>query len=140
MRHRVAASPGADATLAAALDDQAERDAARGAWSSVGEALLAAARLSPDAADRARRLFDAADAFVYAGDLARAQALADDLAAQPGGPGRDAVLGHVAQFAAPHEAESLLRRAWSRCDERADPASPPASRAPGDAVDAAARR
>jgi ATP/maltotriose-dependent transcriptional regulator MalT len=122
LRHRVAASPGADATLAAALDDQAARDAARGAWSSVGEALLAAARLSPDAADRARRLFDAADAFVYAGDLARAQALADDLAAQPGGPGRDAVLGHVAQFAAPHEAESLLRRAWSRCDERADPA------------------
>ena len=118
----MAASPGADAELGHALEAYATRETARGAWGTAAEAYLAASRVSARGDERARRLLDAMDAFVFAGDVERAGVLADEARALPAGARRDAALGHVAQFAAsPAEAEALFLAAWAQCDAAREP-------------------
>ncbi|MDX6619052.1 MAG: hypothetical protein QOK36_1438 [Gaiellales bacterium] len=83
--HAAAAAGAPDETLAAALDDIAQRAAARTAWTIAARASERAARLSADAAERARRLTAAGEAAFAAGHalaaldhLDEALALADD--------------------------------------------------------------
>ncbi len=121
LRHRVAAAPGEDARLAAELEDFAGREAGHGAWAIASSTLIAAARLSATRADRERRVLKAVDALLYAGDVARASAFADEIAAFEAGPLRDCVLGFLAVLSSrPLDAERLLRSAWDRCDPAAD--------------------
>ncbi len=122
LRHRVAAAPLPDAALADEVDGFASRQAALGAWETVGNALLSAARLSPAKAQREHRLVRAVDAVVGAGDLPRAIALAPMIESHPPGALRDAVLGYLAiLLGRAGEAETLLTSAWRRCDPAQDP-------------------
>lgn len=122
LAHRVALTPFPDEGLAAELDAYADRQAAQGAWSAVGDALIDAGRLSPSAADRQRRLVRAVDALTSAGDIPRAQALAPAMESFAPSPLRDAVLGYLAiLLGRPSEADAMLTSAWEQCDEQADP-------------------
>ncbi|RCW45962.1 regulatory LuxR family protein [Halopolyspora algeriensis] len=122
LMHRVAAAPFADAGLADELDEFASRQAALGAWSAVGDALISAIRLSPAQADRERRLVRAVDALVGAGELPKAIAFSPAIESFPAGAPRDAVLGYLAiLLGRPDEAELLLARAWQQCDPNREP-------------------
>lgn len=83
--HRAATVDDTDEAVAAALEDTADRAAARGGLAAQARALERAAELSPDPADRVRRTYAAARALRRAGDaeralelLAAAMPLADD--------------------------------------------------------------
>ena len=83
--HAAAAASGPDEVVAAALDDIAADAAARTAWTIAARAAERAARLSGDAAGRARRLMTAGEAALAAGHalaaldhLDQALALAED--------------------------------------------------------------
>lgn len=122
LEHRVAATPYADAGLAAELDEFASRQAASGAWSAAGTALISASRLSPERPSREHRLIRAVDALVGAGDLPRALALSPAVESFAPGALRDAVLGYLAiLLARPGEAEMLLERSWQQCDPGSEP-------------------
>ncbi|GAA0529010.1 helix-turn-helix transcriptional regulator [Saccharopolyspora thermophila] len=122
LHHLVARTPAPDAALAAELDAFAVEQAALGAWAVAGRALIDASRLSPDRADRERRLVRAVDALVGAGDLGRASAFSAQIESLPTSPLRDAVLAYLAiQRGRPTEAELLLTRAWERCRPSGEP-------------------
>jgi DNA-binding NarL/FixJ family response regulator len=70
--HLAAAAFGEDEEAAAALEQAAERAKRRSGFAAAALALERAARLSPDEADRARRLLAAADAAHLAGQRERA--------------------------------------------------------------------
>ena len=76
--HLAAAAEGPDEAVAALLEQTAERAIARGGHAAAAQALERAARLSPDPADRARRLFSACQAQRSGGDAAKARALAEE--------------------------------------------------------------
>ena len=120
--HRVALTPFPDAGLAAELDSFADRQADRGAWSAAGDALIDAGRLSPEPADRERRLVRAVDALAGAGNIPRAQALTPAMEGFAPSALRDAVLAYLGIMQGrPAEAEALLTSAWQRCDPDDDP-------------------
>lgn len=120
--HRVAITPFADGGLADELEEFASRQAALGAWSIAGRALVDASRLSPRQTDRELRAVRAVDALVGAGDLPQAIAYAPAIESFPPSALRDAVLGYLAiLLGRPAEAESLLARAWQHCDLQSDP-------------------
>jgi len=78
LRHLAAAARGTDAALADRLREAAESSIRRGDGDAAGDALTRAAELSPDPADRVRRLLEAA--FIRAdvtGDLSDASRLLD---------------------------------------------------------------
>ncbi len=81
--HLALASAGPDESVAAELEDAARRAAGRNAYWAAGEALEAAARLSPRTADRARRLTEAGRNALAAGAFPRAAALLDQVVALP---------------------------------------------------------
>ena len=95
-RHRaLAVGRVTDAALAAELEEAGRHAAARGATASAAELAEMAARYTPTGdLDAARRRLRAAASFLHlAGELARASALLDDLAAElPPGPERAEVL------------------------------------------------
>ena len=123
LRHRVAAAPTSDAELAADLERFAEKEAARGAWASAAAALVTAGRVSAAQADHERCLLGAVDAMLYAGDVAQAATLAEDVVGFERGAWRDCVLGFLAGLQSrPFEAERLLRSAWDLCSPEDDPA------------------
>ncbi len=76
--HLAAAVEGVDEGVASLLEQTAERAAARGGLAAVARTLVRAAQLSPERADRARRLYAAAHAVSRAGDSARALELAEE--------------------------------------------------------------
>ena len=87
--HRAAAAVGVDEETAAELEHSAARATARSGYAAASTALERAAKLSPAAADRARRIVGAAEAARLAGRRDRALALlaaaeipADDLRLQ----------------------------------------------------------
>lgn len=122
LQHRVALTPYPDRELADELTEFASRQATLGAWSVVGDALINASRLSPDKADRERRLLRAVDALVGAGDLPRAIAFTSAIESFPPSALRDAVLGYLAILRGrPAEAELLLTRASEQCDPTREP-------------------
>ena len=76
--HLAAAVEGDDEEVASILEETAERAAARGGHAAEARALERAARISPDRADAARRLYAASRAAFWAGDASRARALAEE--------------------------------------------------------------
>ncbi|CAM3254652.1 helix-turn-helix transcriptional regulator [Stackebrandtia soli] len=77
--HLAAATTGPDEDIAAALEASAERARFRGGYNAVSIAYERAAGLSPDRGDRARRLVAAARGALDAGQLTRAESLADNV-------------------------------------------------------------
>ena len=88
--HLALAATGPDEQLAAALERTAEHAAGRGGHAGAAAAYERAARLSPAAADAARRHAHAAEAAVEAGELDRAAGIAERalrrISAEPGPP------------------------------------------------------
>ena len=84
-RHLARTAVGPDATIAAALETAASVSLARGASEVAAELAQDAARLTPPEApdDQARRLLIAADDLMVSGDLTRADAILEALAAEP---------------------------------------------------------
>ena len=122
LRHRAAATPAEDVELAGDLVALADRDAAAGAWPSAAAHLVVASRVSAEGEPRQRLLLRAVHLMLISGDVARATGFGAEVAAQPPGPLRDSVLGHLAIVCGnPVDAERLLRQAWDSCDPAADP-------------------
>ncbi len=120
--HRVAAATGADEALAADLENAAHRAQSRGRSVLAASLFTQAAGASGDTAGRERRLLDALEAHLAAGDVVGAQALAP--AIEPASPSarRSALLGNLDLFAGRlASAERRLGEAWE------GPGPPPAS-------------
>nr|WP_062342364.1 LuxR family transcriptional regulator [Herbidospora sakaeratensis] len=113
LAHRAAAVVGADAYVAAELDDLAGDEADRGRWSAAADHLLTSARLTPDPAIRDDRVLTAADHRLRDGDAVRAAELTGQVEAMPPTPRRDYVLGRLALACGRQDdAEALLTAAW----------------------------
>jgi DNA-binding CsgD family transcriptional regulator len=122
LRHRIAAAVGTSGALADEVATIARQQAAMGGWSAAADALAAAARLSPDPADRQRRLLEVAEWMLLGGRTADASALEATLRRFEPSALQRYVLGRLALVAAsPESAEALLADAWSRCDHLAEP-------------------
>ncbi|MEV6443975.1 AAA family ATPase [Amycolatopsis sp. NPDC051716] len=91
--HQAAATAGPDETVAAQLEHTAERARFRGGAAAAIAALEQAARLSPDAEDRADRLLKAAELAVESGRRETAERLVH--AADPADPRRRATAGRL---------------------------------------------
>ncbi|MDA0174496.1 LuxR C-terminal-related transcriptional regulator [Solirubrobacter taibaiensis] len=123
LQHRVAAATGPDEALATALEAHARQAEARHSWAVAATALQSASRVSPSRAARERRLLDAIAAALYAGDGARARALAELATDFEDSAQRDAVLAWVAMSAGDRlEAQLRLERSWATCDAAGEPA------------------
>jgi DNA-binding CsgD family transcriptional regulator len=110
LAHLAAASPGPDETLAAELEASARATATAGDAAAAAWALEQAAALSPAAADRERRLLDAAVLLLNAADtVAAARVLA---ACQVSSARRDALTGLLGVFTGSPRAEDWLLAAW----------------------------
>ncbi len=121
LRHRVAGSPAPNPELATALEAFADTEAARGAYPSAAARLLDASRLSGDREERERRMLNAIEAMVTAGDGAAAGPLVAEARTFPPSPKRDLSLGVVAITSPnPRAGEVLLRQAWEACDADTD--------------------
>ena len=99
LRHRVAAATVPDAALAADLEAFARREADRQAWPAATASLVEAARQSPQAADRQRRVLEAVTWMLQNGDAASAAAHRGEIADFAPGAQRDSVLGALAMAA-----------------------------------------
>ena len=80
--HRAEAATGPDETVAAELEQAADRARSRGGWAATGSFLTRAAALTPDVSERLRRVLAAAEAETMAGASLRAQALLDSVTGQ----------------------------------------------------------
>jgi hypothetical protein len=118
--HRVAALDGPDEDLAAELEQLASGEADGGRLALAATHLHWAADVSPDQADRERRLLTAA-MHLSLGDEARSPALRAAVEASAPSPLRSCVLGTMA-FAAgqPREAERLFGQALDEVREDPD--------------------
>ncbi len=76
--HLGASAEGPDEVIAALLEQTAERAITRGGHAAAARALERAARLSPDRAERVRRLYAASRSEYWGGDAAKAGALAEE--------------------------------------------------------------
>ena len=86
--HLALSSTGPDESVAAALEDAAERAGARTAYAAACEALETAARLSPETTERGRRLIAAGMSAVAGGAFTRAARLFDEVVALGAEPGQ----------------------------------------------------
>jgi DNA-binding CsgD family transcriptional regulator len=80
--HRSEAATEPDEAVSAELEQAAERARSRGGWAATGAYLTRSAALTPDPAERLRRVLAAAQAENTAGAAVRAQALLDSVADQ----------------------------------------------------------
>ena len=123
LRHRVMAVNPPDPVLVADLDSFARHEASLGAWAASAWALVEGSRLSPERPDRERRLLQAVDAMIGAGDLLQAEAFAQETVAFAPGPLRNAALGYLAVLRGQaDDAERLLHAAWDSARSTADAA------------------
>jgi DNA-binding CsgD family transcriptional regulator len=122
--HQVSATPAADESLAAELEDFARRRAAVGAWQDVSTALFSASRLSFDVRSRNDRLLRAVDALVGSGNVAEAQMWASAVDALPPSPLRSSVLGYLSTVSGQNDsAQSQLDMAWRTSNPQREPAA-----------------
>jgi DNA-binding CsgD family transcriptional regulator len=118
--HRVAALDGPDEDLAAELEQLANAEADGGRLALAATHLQWAADVSPDRADRERRLLTAA-MHLSLGDEARSPALRAAVEASAPSPLRSCVLGTMAFSAGqPREAERLFGQALDEVREDPD--------------------
>jgi DNA-binding CsgD family transcriptional regulator len=117
-RHVALAATGPDADAASIVEDAARRAVLRGACGSAAELFDLARRLTPlsDEKDAARRADEAIDHHIYAGDMAAAERLANEmLEAEPAAQRRGALLVRLAAIRWRESdwlaAESLLHEA-----------------------------
>jgi DNA-binding CsgD family transcriptional regulator len=96
LTHRIAAASGPDPELAADLEGLAEDVATESSPLDVADLWHAAADVSADPDDHERRVFRAVEVLLAAGEIGRAAALEDEVAAARPGPVRDALLGRLA--------------------------------------------
>jgi len=130
LHHRLAAATGADERLAAQLEAVAAEERAAGALVAAGEHLRQAADVSPRGASADRRMLEAVETWLVAGEASRALALEHRVRAMDRGPHRDHVLGYLALVGGRlPDAESAFRRSWAEL-ERAGSAE--AAGAPAD--------
>jgi DNA-binding CsgD family transcriptional regulator len=120
-RHLALAAEGPDGTVASELDAAAQQAAARGSSAAAAELFELAAQLTPDDPVLARqRRFRAAGFHQLAGDVARAQAMLEQLVAElpPGTERADVLfeLGHSA-VGNPPAFTSLYERAWADVEQ-----------------------
>jgi DNA-binding CsgD family transcriptional regulator len=114
LAHRIAASAGADESLASELEASALKSLADGELGTAVWAFERSAYLSPDAGQRERRLLDAAGVQLIAADNAGA---ARTLAACRGSSARrDALSGLLGVYIGSPDAEDRLLRAWESHD------------------------
>ncbi len=114
LAHRVAAAVGPDEQLASELESAAVADAELGELVVAVWAFERSAHLSPDTAQRERRLLDAAGVQLIAADNAGA---ARTLAACTGSSARrDALSGLLGVYTGSPDAETRLLAAWERHD------------------------
>lgn len=114
LRHRVAATPGADSVLAAALEAYAHEAADRGAVAVAGLAFVQASRKSDEPAERARRLLAGVDWMLHGGHPLLARTYRDEVTALPPRSDRDCVLARMVTRERPDEADRLAESAWRR--------------------------
>lgn len=113
VRHRVAATPLPDPSLADEVDALARECGADGAWGLAASLFRDASRLTADPWLRDRRLTHSVDALVAAGDCVGAGALVPAVESLRETPLRSAVLAYLAILRGrATEAELRLRRAW----------------------------
>jgi len=119
LAHLVAATVGPDEALAAELEASASASSPAGDSAAAAWAIEQAAALSPGAADRERRLLDAAAILLNAADtLAAARVLES---CQVSSARRDALVGLLEVFTGSLTAEDRLLAAWRGHDPVAEP-------------------
>lgn len=122
LRHRVAATPMPDATLADEVTALAHRRSAVGAWAQAATLFRDAARLTPAPLERETRMTLAVDALVAAGDCGAAAALVPAIESMRETPLRNAVLGYLAILRGrAAEAGVRLDRAWEIVNAEREP-------------------
>lgn len=123
LRHRLLATSGTDPRLANDVARLARRQMAAGAWEGAAEGLRAAARLLRSSAEQGRRLLEAIECMLLAGDVGGAIDHANETEAVWAVGQREYILGRLALIAghAP-EAETRLHAAWRTCEPSGDPA------------------
>ena len=130
LHHRLAAATGADERLAGELEAVAAGERAAGSLVAAGEHLRQAAEVSPRGAAADRRMLEAVETWLVAGEASRALALEDRVRAMDRGAHRDHVIGYLALVGGRlPDAESAFRRSWAEI-ERAGSAE--AAGAPAD--------
>lgn len=118
LRHRVAAAPGPDPLLAAALRGQAARDAQSGRAGAAAAGMLAASKLCAPGPEQDEALLAAIDLLLLAGDVGAAERFAHLLAEMAPSGHRLQVQARLAWLSGrDHEAEMLGKRAWERATD-----------------------
>jgi DNA-binding CsgD family transcriptional regulator/tetratricopeptide (TPR) repeat protein len=113
LRHRVAAASTADAGLAAEVAAFARRQTRSGLWATAGDHLLAAARLTRDASERAQFMLEATECALLSGGVGDHATLTGRIRGLPAGAWRNYLLGVFTAMAG-HlgDAERRLKDAW----------------------------
>jgi ATP/maltotriose-dependent transcriptional regulator MalT len=119
LTHLVAASIGQDEALASELEATGHAAAVDGDSDAAAWAIEQAATLSPAAADRERRLLDAAAVLLNAADTSSAARVLESC--QLASPRRDALTGLLDVFSGSPTAESRLLAAWDGHDATSAP-------------------
>jgi len=118
LTHLVAASTGGNGVLVVRLDEQAARQRESGRLHAAAETLLDAARLSPASTEGERRLLDAVELLLLAGDAAAASAYAQPIAAMPASGHRFHVQARLEWMAGRMEkARSLAEEGWETSED-----------------------
>jgi hypothetical protein len=116
LRHRIAASTGADTKLAHAAADLAERHTARGDWAGAAEAFGAATSLAVGTAERERNELRRIESLLAHGGIAEVGATAEAARRFAPSPLRNLVLSQLALFAGAYNDDAAgLRDAWEGC-------------------------
>jgi DNA-binding CsgD family transcriptional regulator len=119
LEHAAIATTGPDEGLAARLATLARRRASDGAWASAAHLYLLATRLTPSRQARERRLLQAVDAMVGAGDIPATTDYVAEIESFSETATRNAVLGYLAILRGrASEAQTRLDRAWQLSSSR----------------------
>ncbi|MER6959672.1 AAA family ATPase [Streptomyces sp. NPDC000618] len=117
LQHRVCAAVGPDGGLADELGGFAGQQAQEGAWSAAASASMSAARLGPERSRSARRMLQAVEYLLLAGDVSQAAELEQEVRETAPGAEQHYVLGHLALTAGRlDEARRELSACWESCD------------------------
>jgi ATP/maltotriose-dependent transcriptional regulator MalT len=122
LRHRTRAASGPDPELATDLTALGRRHVLLGAWEAAAEHLAAAARLTPERADREQLTLEATECQLLVGDMPDTEALTARFRTFRETGWRSYVLARLALVAGRlDESEALLGDAWQRCDPDTEP-------------------